>query len=103
VRVGEGGPRVSFPTRRRSQPPLYSDLFKKTCLDTGCHLFLTGGYLTETDHLRALILQLIPHGEKHLEELVFVGWRHEFGGLPLSGDTVVGWESSASEIWTTDV
>jgi len=67
-----------------------------------CRLFLTGGYLTEMDHLRALILQLL-----HMEESIWRSWSSLGGGAGsaiclLSGDIAVGWESSASEMWTSD-
>ena len=37
----------------------------------------------EMDHLRLLILHLLSHGGKHLEELVAVERRLGFGGLHL--------------------
>jgi len=73
--------------------PLYSDLFEQMSLDTSCHLFLMGTYLTETDHLRALILQLLSHGGKHREELDSVERRHRFGGLPHEWRHSSRWES----------
>ena len=65
------GPRVSSCREWRSRPSLCSDLFEQMCLNMGCYLFLTGGDLMETDHLRLLILHLLqplshrrrPHGD----------------------------------------
>jgi len=81
VRIGEGGPAGFFLQWEKIATLLCSDLFEQTCQDTGCHHFLMGGYLTEMNNLRALVLQLLPPGGKHLEELVFVDQRCEFGGL----------------------
>ena len=70
-----------FSQQEKIVTPLYSDLFEQMCLASGCCLFLTGSYLTETDNLRALILQMLPHGGKHLEELVLIRRRRGLGGL----------------------
>ena len=80
--LAKGGPWVSSYSERRSQLPLYFDLFEQTCMDMGCCLFLTGSDLIETDHLRLLIFDLLSHGGKHLEELVTVNRRLGYGSLP---------------------
>ena len=82
MRVSEGGPAGFFLQWEKIATPLYSDLFEQTFLDTGCRLFLMGGYHTEMDHLRVLILQLLPHGKKHLKKLLFVERKRGFSGLP---------------------
>ena len=76
-----GEPHISSRSGRRSRPPLCSDLFKQSCLKMGCRFFFTGSDFAELDHLRMLILHLLPHGGKHLEELVTIERRLKFGGL----------------------
>jgi len=43
----------------------------------------------EMDHLCLLILHLLPHGGKHLEELITVEWRLGFKVCILSGNAVL--------------
>ena len=76
-----GKPAHFFPQWEKIAPPLCSNLFKQSCLDMGYRFFFTGSDFLEPDHLRLLILHLLPHGEMHLEELITVVWRFEFSGL----------------------
>ena len=59
---------------------LCTDLFEQPYLDMGCCLLFMGNDFMEMDHLRLLILHLLLHEGKHLEESI-VKMRLEFGGL----------------------
>jgi len=92
--LAKRGTHISSRSRRRSRPLLCFDLFEQPCLDTGCYFLFTGSDFVERDHLRRLILHLLTHVGKHLEELITIEWRLGFDSLHpewriLSGDAVL--------------